>query len=83
VGHIGSRKRDDFHLATWSKTMPDKRNSKIYLSFVQLQTKLGGRGRTSIYRDVSLGRLPEPVKLGSRLYWNDAEIDAALIKGAA
>ncbi len=63
--------------------MPDKRNSKIYLSFAQLQAKLGGRGRTSVYRDVELGRLPKPVKLGSRLYWNDAEIDAALIKGAA
>ncbi len=63
--------------------MPDKRNSKTYLSFAQLQSKLGGRGRTSVHRDVSLGRLPEPVKLGSRLYWDDAAIDAALIKRAA
>ena len=49
-----------------------------YLSFRDLQAKLGGRGRTTIYRDVSLGRLPKPVKLGSRLYWNEAEIDAAI-----
>ena len=49
-----------------------------YLTFRDLQTKLGGRGRTTIYRDVELGRLPKPVKIGSRLYWNEAEIDAKL-----
>jgi prophage regulatory protein len=49
-----------------------------YLSFSDLQAKLGGRGRTTIYRDVDLGRLPKPVKIGSRLYWNEAEIDATL-----
>ena len=54
-----------------------------YLNFRDLQAKLGGRGRTTIYRDVELGRLPKPVKLGSRLYWNEAEIDAALDKSAA
>jgi len=54
-----------------------------YLTFSDLQSKLGGRGRTTIYRDVELGRLPKPIKLGSRLLWNEAEIDAALEKGAA
>jgi len=49
-----------------------------YLSFRDLQAKLGGRGRTTIYRDVELGRLPKPVKIGSRLYWNEADIDATL-----
>jgi len=49
-----------------------------YLSFKDLQTKLGGRGRTTIYRDVDLGRLPKPLKIGSRLYWNEADIDATL-----
>jgi predicted DNA-binding transcriptional regulator AlpA len=49
-----------------------------YLTFSDLQEKLGGRGRTTIYRDVELGRLPKPMKLGSRLYWNEADIDAAL-----
>lgn len=53
-----------------------------YLSFPDLQAKLGGRGRTTIYRDVDLGRLPKPIKLGSRLYWNEAEIDAALAANA-
>jgi len=49
-----------------------------YLNFRDLQQKLGGRGRTTIYRDVELGRLPKPVKLGSRLYWNEAEVDEAI-----
>lgn len=49
-----------------------------YLSFKDLQTKLGNRGRTTIYRDVDMGRLPKPVKIGSRLYWNEADIDATL-----
>ena len=49
-----------------------------YLSFRDLQNKLGGRGRTTIYRDVELGRLPRPVKIGSRLYWNEADVDAAV-----
>lgn len=49
-----------------------------YLSFSELRAKLGGRGRTTIYRDVELGRLPKPVKIGSRLYWNEADVDAAI-----
>lgn len=49
-----------------------------YLTFRDLQAKLGGRGRTTIYRDVEFGRLPKPVKIGSRLYWSEAEIDAAM-----
>ncbi len=49
-----------------------------YLTFRDLQEKLGGRGRTTVYRDVELGRLPKPVKIGSRLYWSEPEIDAAI-----
>ena len=64
------------HLET--KRVPTMR----YLSFRDLQAKLGGRGRTTIYRDVELGRLPAPVKIGSRLYWNEAEIDAAISETA-
>jgi len=58
--------------------MPSSDKAPIYLSFCQLQSKLGGRGRTTIYRDVDLGRLPKPLKIGSRLYWNEADIDATL-----
>lgn len=49
-----------------------------YLSFTQLQAKLGNRSRSSVYRDLEEGRLPKPVKLGARLYWPEDAIDAAL-----
>lgn len=49
-----------------------------YLAFTALQRKLGGRSRSSVYRDVELGRLPKPIKIGSRLYWNEADVDAAI-----
>lgn len=49
-----------------------------YLNFQELRAKLGGRGRTTVYRDVEIGRLPKPIKLGSRLYWDEAAVDAAL-----
>ena len=46
-----------------------------YISFSELRKKLGGRGRTTIYRDVELGRLPKPIKLGGRLYWAEIEVE--------
>ena len=49
-----------------------------YLTLRDVQHKLGGRGRTTIYRDVELGRLPKPVKIGGRLYWAEVDIDAAI-----
>lgn len=49
-----------------------------YLTFRDLQKKLGGRGRTTIYRDLDVGRLPQPIKLGSRLYWIEDEVDQHL-----
>ena len=53
-----------------------------YLNLSQLSEKLGHRSRSSIIRDYKSGRLPEPIKLGSRLYWVEAEIDAALATNA-
>ena len=50
------------------------------LTFSDLQSKIGGRSRSSVYRDIALGRLPQPIKFGARLYWNEADIDAALTK---
>ncbi|MEZ5720928.1 MAG: AlpA family phage regulatory protein [Paracoccaceae bacterium] len=49
-----------------------------YLNMTQLREKLGDRSRSSIIRDYKSGRLPEPIKLGSRLYWVEADIDAAI-----
>ncbi len=62
--------------------MLSKYVSTKYLSFAELQAKLGNRGRTTIYRDCEMGRLPKPVKIGSRLYWNEAEIDATIQENA-
>lgn len=49
-----------------------------YLNFSELRQKLGGRGRTTVYRDIELGRLPAPIKLGGRLYWIESQVDEAL-----
>ena len=49
-----------------------------YLSFQELRQKLGNRGRTTVYRDIELGRLPQPIKLGGRLYWIESQVDEAL-----
>ena len=49
-----------------------------YLSFNELSLKLGGRSRSTIYRDVQLGRLPKPVKIGGRIYWLEQKIDEVL-----
>ena len=50
-----------------------------YVSFKQLQEKLGGRSRSAIYVDLEKGRLPKPLKLGCRLYWQDSALDQYLI----
>lgn len=49
-----------------------------YLNFKDLRAKLGGRSRSAIYLDLEAGRLPQPFKLGGRLYWVEDEIDAHL-----
>ncbi|WP_298861567.1 AlpA family phage regulatory protein [uncultured Sulfitobacter sp.] len=49
-----------------------------YLNLRELRTKLGNRGRTTIYRDIENGRLPKPIKFGNRLYWVEADVDQAM-----
>ena len=44
------------------------------ISFPQLQDLLAGRSRSSIYRDLDAGRLPRPMRFGSRLYWDKAQV---------
>ncbi len=53
-----------------------------YLTFNELRKKLGGRGRTTIYRDIENGRLPAPIKLGGLNYFPEHLVDEALM-GAA
>jgi predicted DNA-binding transcriptional regulator AlpA len=40
------------------------------------------RGSASIYRDLELGRMPAPIRIGGRPMWRRAEIDAWLEAGA-
>jgi predicted DNA-binding transcriptional regulator AlpA len=52
--------------------------SERYLDFKQLSQKLSGRSRSSIDRDVKLGRLPNPLKMGQRVYWRESEVEQRL-----
>jgi len=49
-----------------------------YLTFTELRAKIGNRSRSAIYLDLAAGRLPQPIKLGGKLYWPEADIDAHL-----
>ena len=49
-----------------------------YLTLTELRAKLGHRSRSAIYLDLASGRLPQPLKLGGRLYWPEADVDAHL-----
>lgn len=49
-----------------------------FITLSELREKLGGRSRSAIYLDMEAGRLPQPLKLGGRLYWPEDELDAHL-----
>ena len=49
-----------------------------YMTLNELRTKLGNRSRSAIYLDLAAGRLPQPIKLGGRLYWPEGDVDAHL-----
>ena len=49
-----------------------------YLSLNELSSKLGGRSRSTIYRDVESGRLPPLIRLGGRIYWDEDAVDQVL-----
>ncbi|WP_297543697.1 AlpA family phage regulatory protein [Roseovarius sp.] len=51
---------------------------QTYLTLTELRAKLGGRSRSAIYLDLAAGRLPQPIKLGGRLYWPEGDVDAHL-----
>jgi prophage regulatory protein len=61
---------------------PDEMNATLrgdrYLTLTELRSKIGGRSRSAIYIDLAAGRLPQPVKLGGRLYWPEGDVDAHL-----
>jgi prophage regulatory protein len=49
-----------------------------YLTLGELRVKLGGRSRSAVYEDLRHGRLPQPLRLGGRLYWGEDDIQAHL-----
>jgi predicted DNA-binding transcriptional regulator AlpA len=49
-----------------------------YLTLTELRAKLGNRSRSAIYTDLAAGRLPQPLKLGGRLYWPESDVEAHL-----
>jgi predicted DNA-binding transcriptional regulator AlpA len=51
---------------------------QTYLTLTELRAKLGGRSRSAIYLDLAAGRLPQPIKLGGRLYFPENDVDAHL-----
>lgn len=51
---------------------------ETYLTLNELRRKLGNRSRSAIYLDVKAGHLPQPIKLGRRIYWPNAEVEAHL-----
>lgn len=51
---------------------------QTYLTLNELREKLGNRSRSAIYLDLAAGRLPQPVKLGRRLYWPEGDVEAHL-----
>lgn len=59
-----------------SETRKDGAAMQRYLTLTELRAKLGNRSRSAIYLDLAAGRLPQPVKLGGRLYWAEGEVDA-------
>lgn len=54
-----------------------------YLTLREVSAKLGGRSRSAIYSDIATGRLPQPLKLGARVYWPEGALDAFLRGEAA
>jgi prophage regulatory protein len=49
-----------------------------YLNFPELRAKLGNRSRSAIYNDLAAGRLPQPIKLGGKLYWPERTVEQHL-----
>ena len=51
---------------------------KTWLTLNEVRKKLGNRSRSAIYLDMEAGRLPQPLRLVGRLYWDEAALDAHL-----
>ena len=59
-------------------TNPEVSIMQKYISFDDEKHLLGGRSRASLYRDIKSGRLPNPLKIGLRRYWEIEDLIAAI-----
>ncbi len=48
------------------------------LTLPALRAKLGNLSRSALYADLAASRLPQPIKLGGRIYWPEGDVDAHL-----
>ena len=51
------------------------KSTRNYLRISDLSKKLAGRSKSSLYRDIKNGQLPNPIRIGARLYWIEEEVD--------
>lgn len=51
---------------------------KRYITVDQLRVKLDGHSLSSIFHDLEYSCLPNTVRIGKRLCWDEDEIDAFL-----
>lgn len=80
---IGGLQRPRSHTSKERPTVPKQPAPVKPALFVLAElARYLNRSNTSIYRDLELGRIPAPVKIGGRQMWRRAEIDAWLEAGA-
>jgi len=48
------------------------------LTMAEVRHILGSRSRSAVYTDIAAGRLPQPLRLGGRVYWRADELEAHL-----
>lgn len=66
-----------------ANNMHENYRQERYLRMPELRKKLGGIGRSTVWRWVRDGRLPQPIRLGGRFsVWPEDAIDAVLKKQA-
>jgi predicted DNA-binding transcriptional regulator AlpA len=49
-----------------------------FLTLREVSERLGGRSRSALYVDMQTGRLPQPVRIGKRVYWGEDDLAAHL-----
>jgi len=50
------------------------------LSLTSVQYRVGGRSRTTIWRDIRKGEFPKPAVVGGRVLWAESEVDHWITK---